>query len=304
MNTIKVLCTTTSFTAKNYPDELNLIYNPYKRKLNEEEVIKLVTEYQPDAIIAGLEPITRKVMKEATMLKIISRCGVGLDNVDMEAAEEMGIKVYNTPDAPVKPVAELTIAMIFALARNLLKLNLNTKKGLWEKTDAYLLSELTVGIIGCGRIGTRVASILYETGCRLLGHDIIEKNNKYFEKVTFHNLLTRSDIISLHIPLTPQNYHMIDRNEIRKMKPGAIIINTSRGGLIDEIALYEFLKNGHLGGAGLDVFEEEPYNGPLCGLDNVILTPHAGSSAGGSRLRMEEESVENLICGLKELSLI
>jgi D-3-phosphoglycerate dehydrogenase len=304
MNTINVLCTTTSFTATNYPDQLTLIYNPYKRKLNEEEVIKLVTKYQPDAIIAGLEPITRNVMKEATRLKIISRCGVGLDNVDMVAAEEIGIKVYNTPDAPVQPVAELTITMIFALTRNLLKLDLNTKKGLWGKTDAYLLSELTVGIIGSGRIGTRVASILNETGCLVLGYDKIDIPDKYFEKTTFNDLLIRSDIISLHIPLTPQNYHIIGRDEILKMKSGAIIINTSRGGLIDEKSLFEFLKNGHLGGAGLDVFEEEPYNGPLCKLDNVILTPHAGSSAGGSRLRMEEESVENLICGLKELSLI
>jgi D-3-phosphoglycerate dehydrogenase len=104
--------------------------------------------------------------------------------------------------------------------------------------------------------------------------------------------------------MTPQNYHIMGRNEIGKMKRGAIIINTSRGGLIDEEALYDSLKKGHLGGAGLDVFEEEPYNGPLCSLDNVILTPHSGSSAGGSRLRMEEESLRNLVNGLKELSMI
>jgi D-3-phosphoglycerate dehydrogenase len=304
MRTITVLCTTSSFSAKNYPDQIKIIYNPYNRKLSEEEVFKLVKEYQPDAVIAGLEPITRKIMKEATRLRIISRCGVGIDNVDIKTAQEMGIKVYNTPDAPVQPVAELTITMIFALARNLLKLDSNTKKGSWEKTNASLMAELTVGIIGCGRIGTRVASILYETGCNLLGYDLIDVQGKYFKKTTFNDLLTRSDIISLHIPLTPQNYHIIGRDEILKMKTGAILINTSRGGLIDEEALYEFLKNGHLGGAGLDVFEEEPYNGPLCRLNNVILTPHSGSSAGGSRLKMEEESVENLICGLKELSLI
>jgi D-3-phosphoglycerate dehydrogenase len=304
MNTINVLCTTTSFIATNYPDQLKLIFNPYKRKLNEEEVIKLITDYQPDAIIAGLEPITRKVMKKATRLKIISRCGVGIDNVDMAAAEEMGIKVYKTPDAPVQPVAELTIAMIFALTRNLLKLDSDTKKGLWGKSDAYLLSELTVGIIGCGRIGSRVASILNETGCTILGYDIVDIPEKYFEKTTFNDLMKRSDIISLHIPLTPQNYHIIGRNELLRMKPGSIIINTSRGGLIDEKPLYDFLKNGHLRGAGLDVFDEEPYNGPLCKLDNVILTPHSGSSAGGSRLKMEEESVTNLINGLKELSMI
>jgi len=290
--------------AKNYPDQLMLILNPYKRKLYEEEVIELVKRHQPDAIIAGLEPITRKVMTEATRLKIISRCGVGLDNVDLVTAEKMGIKVYNTPDAPVQPVAELAITMIFALARNLIKLNSNTKNGTWEKAPSALISELTVGIIGCGRIGTRVASILKETGCNLLGCDIQDAKSEYYQTVIFDDLVKQSDIISLHIPLTPQNYHIIGRNEIVKMKPGAIIINTSRGGLIDEAALYEFLKNGHLGGAGLDVFEEEPYNGPLCGLDNVILTPHSGSSAGGSRLRMEEESVNNLIKALKELSMI
>jgi D-3-phosphoglycerate dehydrogenase / 2-oxoglutarate reductase len=304
MNNITVLCTTDSFIARKFPDQLNVIYNPYKKRLSEEEVIKLVIKYQPDAIIAGLEPISRKVMKEATRLRLISRCGVGLDNVDLVASEEMGIKVYNTPDAPVQPVAELAIAMMFALARNLFKQDSNTKKGIWEKTNASLLSEMTIGIIGCGRIGMRVASILHETGCNILGYDINDIPLKYFKKTSFIDLLNRSDIISLHLPLTPQSYHIIGRDEILKMKSGAILINTSRGGLIDEKALYEFLENGHLSGAGLDVFEDEPYNGPLCGLDNVILTPHAGSSAGGARLRMEEESVRNLLTGLKELSLI
>lgn len=303
MRSLTVLCTTASFSVKNYPDQLNVIFNPFKRKLSEEELISLVKKYKPDALIAGLEPITRNVLKQASSLRIISRCGVGLDNVDLAAAKEMGIRVYNTPDAPVQPVAELTVAMIFALVRNILKADSNVKKGKWEKTNSLLLSELTIGIIGCGRIGTRVASLLDRTGCNLIGYDIIEVPGNFFSKTTFNTILTKSDIISLHIPLTPQNYHIIGRDEISKMKYGAILINTSRGGLIEESALFEFLKNGHLGGAGLDVFEEEPYNGPLCGLDNVILTPHTGSTAGGSRLRMEEESVENLIYGLKELSL-
>lgn len=304
MNKITVLCTTASFAVKNFPEQLNLIYNPFDRKLSEEEVIKLVKEYQPVAIIAGLEPITRKVMQASARLRIISRCGVGLDNVDLVAAEETGIKVYKTPNAPVKPVAELAVAMIYALARNLFKQSINTRNGSWSKVNSLLLSELTVGIIGCGRIGTRVAQLLHETGCRLTGYDTLDFTSKFIERITFANLLTTSDIISLHIPLIPQNYHLIGHDEIKKMKRGTIIINTSRGGLIDEDALYEFLKNGHLGGAGLDVFEREPYNGPLCSLDNVILTPHAGSSAGGARLKMEEESLYNLIKGLKELSLI
>lgn len=304
MSKITVLCTTSSFTAKNFPDRLNFIYNPFNRRLSEEEVIDLVKKYQPDAIIAGLEPITGKVMNEASSLRIISRCGVGIDNVDLAAAEKMGIKVYNTPDAPVKPVAELTIAMIFALVRNLLKQDTDIRKGIWGKTSASLLSEMTVGIIGCGRIGKRVASILKGTECNLLGYDILDFTVEYLRRVSFNELITNSDIISLHIPLTPENYHIIGRNELMQMKAGAFLINTSRGSLIDEKTLYEFLKNGHLGGAGLDVFEEEPYKGPLLELDNVILTPHTGSSAGGSRLRMEEESVENLIYGLKELSLI
>jgi len=304
MSSITILCTTSSFSANNIPDQFIVIYNPYKRRLNEDEVIDLVKKYQPDGIIAGVEPITSKVLKEAGKLKIISRCGVGLDNVDLVAAKEKGIKVFNTPDAPVSAVAELTVAMIFALIRNLLKTDSNTKKGIWEKIKSSLLSEQTVGIIGCGRIGIRVASILHETGCRILGYDVLNINSKFFERVSFHDILILSDIISLHIPLTPENYHIINRNEMKKMKPGAILINTSRGGLIDEKELFEYLKNGHLGGAGLDVFEEEPYNGALCELENVILTPHIGSSAGESRLRMEEESVKNLIKGLKELSLI
>lgn len=304
MSSITILCTTSSFSANNFPDHFRIIYNPYKRRLSEDEVIELVRKYQPDGIIAGVEPITGKVLKVAEKLKIISRCGVGLDTIDLVAAKEKGIKVMNTPDAPVKPVAELTVAMIFALARNLLKMDSNTKRGIWEKINASLLSELTVGILGCGRIGTRVASILHETGCRILGYDLLNIRSKYFEQVSLNDILTRSDIISLHIPLTPENYHIIGPDEMKKMKFGTILVNTSRGGLIDEKALYDYLKNGHLGGAGLDVFEEEPYNGPLREFENVILTPHTGSSAGESRLRMEEESVENLIKGLKELSLV
>ncbi len=304
MNGITILCTTSSFSASNFPGQLRIIYNPYKRQLSEDEVMDLIKKYQPDGIIAGLEPITGRVLMEATRLKIISRCGTGLDTIDLATAKEKGIKVYNTPDAPVKPVAELTVAMIFALTRSLLKMDVNTKRGDWEKINSSLLSEQTVGIIGCGRIGTRVASILHATGCRIFGYDILKVKNKYIEAVTFHDILALSDIISLHIPLTPENYHIIGRNEMKKMKPGTILVNTSRGGLIDENVLFEYLKNGHIGGAGLDVFEKEPYNGPLCGVDNVILTPHAGSSAGGSRLRMEEESVENLISGLKDISLI
>ncbi len=300
---ITILCTTSSFNANNFPSDYKVIMNPYQRKLSEDEVIDLLIKYNPDGIIAGIEPLTKKVFESAGNLKVISRCGVGLDSIDLEAACKFNIKVFNTPEAPVKPVAELTIAMIYSLTRQIEKLNKSIKEGNWVKHTGGLVSEKIIGIIGCGRIGTNVARLLAPSGCEIIGFDLRSKTNSFCKMVSFEYLIRNADIITLHIPLTPETTNLLNDENLRKTKKGAIIINNSRGGLIDEDTLYELLQNGHLAGAGLDTFKTEPYKGPLTRLDNAILTPHIGSSAGSSRIEMETLAVVNLIEGLSNITM-
>ncbi len=301
---MKILCTTSSFNANNFPSDYEVILNPFKRKLTEEEVIGLIREHDPDGIIAGVEPLTRRVLEASCKLKIISRCGVGLDSVDIEAAEEMKIKVFNTPDAPVKPVAELTVGMIFSLTRGFETQSKNIKEGKWIKHTGGLVSEKTIGILGCGRIGSHVAKILAATGSEILGYDPHIKEHPICQMVSFNYLIANSDIITLHLPLTKETTNLLNEDVLKLTKVGAIIINNSRGGIINEKTLFELLDSGHLAGAGLDVFESEPYSGPLCKLDNVILTPHIGSSAGNSRNEMETSAVRNLVEGFAAILLI
>jgi D-3-phosphoglycerate dehydrogenase / 2-oxoglutarate reductase len=297
---MKVLCTTSSFNADNFPDDYEIVYNPHKRRLSESEVIELLKQYNPDGLIAGIEPLTRKAINSAVNLKVISRCGVGMDSVDIEAASERNIKVFNTPTVTVKPVAELTVAMIYTLVREITTMDKNTKKGAWAKLQGGLVSEKTIGLIGCGRIGTHVARLLQTTGANFLGYDPQIQNHQYCKMVSFEELITKSDVISLHIPLNDHNKNIISEQVLSSMKKGSILINNSRGGLVDEDALYLHLTNGHLSAAGLDVFETEPYSGPLCKLENALLTPHIGSTAGNSRYEMEAESVRNLVKGLEQ----
>ena len=295
---IKILCTTSSFNAEMPAKDFVVIRNPYKRRLLEREILELVRDQNPDGMLAGVEPITRKVMESSDNLKVISRVGVGLDSVDMNAAKELNIMVFNTPDIPVKPVAELTACMIYTLTRKLNILMNTIREGKWEKINGGLLSEKTIGIIGCGRIGTHVARLLYPAGAEILGYDPEINEHPVCKMVSFDCLIKNADVITLHIPYTEANKNMINEDILAKTRPGTIIINNSRGGLVDENALYKLLKSGHLGGAGLDVFLNEPYEGPLTTLENVILTPHIGSSAGRSRMEMEMAAVNNLLKGL------
>lgn len=295
---MNVICTTSTFSANNFPPDYKVIFNPYCRKLSEQEVIGLIKEHKPDGIIAGVEHLTRKVLESATNLKVISRCGAGLDSIDLVASRELNIKVFNTPEAPVKPVAELTVGMIYCLTRRIASLNRDIKKGQWNKQTGGLVSEKTIGIIGCGRIGTHVARLLEPTGSEMVGFDPLITNHPICKMVSFDQLIELSDIITLHVPLTPETTNLLNSKVLRRTKPDAIIINNSRGEVLDEDTLFELLKSGHIAGAGLDVFKSEPYIGPLAELENTILTPHIGSSAGNSRLKMESSSVDNLIIGL------
>lgn len=301
---MNVLTTTSSFGIDSFPSLLNVIHNPYKRRLTEEEAISLIEQYQPVGIIAGVEPLTRKVLEKAKNLKIISRCGIGLDSVDLEAAREFGIKVTNTPDAPTASVAELTLGLILCLARRINNLDALIRNGGWKGPQGNLLKDKMVGIVGCGRIGTYVAKLVSAFGCRVIGYDPFINNHDICEMTTFDEVIKSADIITLHIPYSEGNRHMIGEEQLNKMKKSALLINAARGGLIDEVALYKALKAGQIAGAALDCFENEPYKGSLTELDNVVLTAHMGASAFEARTIMEQQAIDNLVNEFKAQGLL
>jgi D-3-phosphoglycerate dehydrogenase len=278
---------------------LHAIFNPFKRKLTEAEVISLLDAHDPVGLIAGVEPLTRRALQSARNLKIISRCGAGLDSVDLEAARDLGIAVAHTPDAPTIPVAELTVAAMLCVLRHIHVTDAAIRQARWERPMGSLLHKKTVGIVGCGRIGAHVAKLLQGFECRVLGHDLAHANGQaLYEEVGLDELLSQADIVTLHLPHTPDSHHLLDRKKLRLLKKDAILINAARGGLVDERALCEALQAGQLAGAALDTFEEEPYRGPLRELNNVLLTAHIGSYAREARVMMEQQAWENLLAGL------
>ena len=301
---------TTSIFAKDDPAPLNLLQsagyqvmaNPYRRKLTEDEVLDLLLEIKPVGMIAGLEPVTARVLQRAKGLRIISRCGIGLDNVDVNAAGSLGIAVTNTPDAPTEAVAELTIGLIFNLLRRISFLDREIRRGNWTKETGSLLRGKQVGIIGLGRIGKRVAEMLLALGAKVAGTDIYPDYEWLQEKqvslVSLEELLKESEVLCLHVSYTGSSEYLIGKREMEAMREGAYLVNTSRGEVIDHDALYSMLTSGHLAGAALDVFDHEPYTGQLTRLDSVILTPHIGSYAKETRLEMEVQAVENLLNAL------
>lgn len=300
----KVLITTVPFAEKNelplrLLKESGIHYeiNPLARKLTEDELANLVCDF--DILIAGTEQISDKVMSCAKSLKLISRVGIGLDGVDLLSAKNRGINVSYTPDAPAPAVAELTLGLIFSLLRHINIANLELHKGHWRRHSGRRVSEIQFGIIGAGRIGRRVIDFLEAFGARILVHDsnpsLARDLDLNVEWTTLDNIFNKSDLISLHVPLTGKTRNMITFEELERMKPNAMIINTSRGGIINENALYQALKFGHLGGAALDVFEQEPYTGPLSEIDRCILTSHMGSMSDDCRARMEIEATEEAV---------
>lgn len=306
---MKILITTSSFGKYNSKPldklrsaGLEIIMNPFGHTLSEEEALKLYTS-DIDGVIAGVENITEAVILKAKSLKVISRCGIGLDNIDAKAAALHNIKVLNTPEPVIDPVAELTIGFILCCLRNIISTDNNMHRGVWDKPDGLLLKGKIVGIVGLGNIGKRVVELASAFKPRFLAYD--NKKDTAFAKkykVVFKDLetlLSESDIVSLHLPLTEETKCLLHEDNLRLMKPSAFLINTSRAQIIDENALIGALTQKKIAGAALDVFEKEPYAGPLTGLKNIILTPHIGSYAKEARSKMEIEAVENLIKGLR-----
>ncbi len=287
--------------------ESNGIKVEVKRNHNvndEEKVAELIGD--ADAAIVGSDKIGQIVFDKCSNLKVISKHGVGLDSIDLEKAKSMGIIVTNTPGANHESVADLTWLLIMAASRELLDISEYVKRMDWcyPKLGNEVIGK-TIGIIGYGRIGRAVAKRAVGFENRVLVYDpLIETIDPIYDldiqKVSLNTLLTESDIITLHSPLTAETQKMLGEDAFKIVKPGAIIINTSRGELLDETALYNALLSGKVKAAALDVFiKEPPVGNPLLTLNNVIATPHVGTHTEESNIRMGIMAAENVVAALK-----
>ncbi len=303
---MKILVTPTSMQPGKKSDALDrlsaycpdLVFNPTGKPLEGQMLIDLLKDC--DGYLAGLDTVNEEVLKSCPNLRAISRYGAGYDRVDTETAAKLGIPVSNTPGANAQAVAELAFAMLLCLSRGIVYLHNETVQGEWVRNSGRELFGKTIGIIGLGAIGKKLAACCEGFQMRILAYDpYIQKDycaEHQIEVVELNDLLSQSDFVTLHLPLNDSTWHLIDAEAIGKMKDNAILVNASRGGIIDEEAAYQALINQKLGGLGLDAFEKEPPEAsPLFTLDNVIATPHAGAHTEEAVKNMADMAVDNLI---------
>ena len=279
----------------------------YEEYPSEERLIELAKDVE--AIIVRSKPkVTRRVIEAAPKLRVIGRAGVGLDNIDLDAAKERGIKVVNSPAASSRSVAELVFGLLFAVARKIAFADRKMREGVWAKKQCMgiELEGKTMGVIGFGRIGYNVAKIANAFGMRVLLYDPYPNEERAREVggtfASLEDLLKESDVVTLHVPLVDATYHLINEERLKLMKPTAILINAARGAVVDNNALVKALQEGWIAGAGLDVYEEEPLpkDHPLTRLDNVVLTPHIGASTEEAQMRAGVQVAEQIVEILKE----
>lgn len=266
-----------------------------------EELIKVIPDF-PCMVVRSRTKVTKEVLDAGTSLKSVVRAGVGLDNIDIGYAKEKGVKVLNTPSASTQSVAELTVAYLMALARNIPLMTASMKAGKWEK-KSFLGSEVSgkkLGLIGSGRIGQAVANRAIALGMTAVAYDPYVTQLPNITLMELDDLLSEADYISLHIPHTDETHNILDASAFAKMKDGVRIINCARGGTIDEEALYQAIQSGKVAGAALDVFAEEPLIDPkLFSLDQVIGSPHIGAGTTEAKERVGQVAAEKVIETLK-----
>jgi D-3-phosphoglycerate dehydrogenase len=281
---------------------LQLEMSPRDHDRTADEMIGLVGDAV--AVIADADPFDEAVLAAAPYLRIIARCGVGLDSIDLDAAARAGVAVTITPDVNNEAVADHALALILAAVRRLREQDALVRGGGWRSFDivSWQLHGATVGIVGYGAIGRAVARRLAGFGVELLVHDpFVEAADVTLTDLD--ELLAASDVVTLHMPLTPQTRGIIDARALALMKRDAVIVNTARGPVIDQDALIEALRSGQLGAAGLDVFEVEPPVGsPLLELPNVILSPHVGGISDASNLAMSRMATASVLEALQNRS--
>ncbi|MDX1958603.1 MAG: NAD(P)-dependent oxidoreductase [Leptospiraceae bacterium] len=274
--------------------------NNLKRKLKPEETLKFAIDC--DILIAGTENL-EPIITNSSKLKFISRVGIGLDSVPLELCKEKGIRVSYTPDAVTKAVSELTIGLMIDATRGISFCDREIRRSEWSRPVGKRLEESRIGILGFGRVGKSVTRLLRSfqpkeilvCDIRDITEEIKEFSDLSIRIVSFDDIVSLSDIISIHVPLTKITKGIFDFEVMKKMKSDNTIINTSRGEVIHEEALYEILKKNSTRTAAVDVFQNEPYSGKLIELENCILTEHIGSCSLDARLRMESEAAEEAV---------
>lgn len=276
----------------------DLVRNPFGTILNETQLIELIADC--DGMIAGVDPISADVLRAAPRLKAIARYGVGTDNVDLDYCREHQIAVSRTVGANTEAVADYTFALILAVARKVVPIDQQCRNGNWQKVISGDVYGKTLGLIGLGAIGRAVARRAEGFSMKIIAYDVQWDtqwaDEHHIERVSLETLYQQSDFISLHVPLLPDTRMMIGEKELAMCRPGAVLINTARGGLIDETALLAALQSGHLSGAGLDAFEEEPPKNPLWfSLPQVVLGSHTAASTELAAREMGRMALDNLI---------
>lgn len=285
---------------------IEVLLPPVLQQLSEAELMELLPSV--DGMIAGDDPLTANVLAGADRLRVISKWGVGVDNIDVRAADEMGIRVTNTPGMFGDEVADVVIGYLILLARQLHRIDDRVRSGEWTKIEGVSLAGRTLGIVGLGAIGQAVARRAIAMRMQVIGSEIIDTNAAAASQMGVRileraDLFREADVVSLNCPLTEDNYHMIDAAALLTMRRGAWIINTARGPLIDEAALAEALTTGQIGATALDVFETEPLpsQSPLRRFGNVILGAHNSSNTAEAVRRTSLRAIENLLQGLAEV---
>ena len=272
---------------------IEVVKNPHGRKLTEAEIIEHLKD--ADGLLAGLEPLNERVLNNAQQLKAISRIGIGMENIDLEATQKRNIKVSNTPDSVTEAVAEMTLAALLTIARQIIPANENLHKGIWEKTLGFSLGGITVAVIGYGRIGMRVAELLKAFKVNVIVYDV---NKPEISATTLEDAIKHADVISLH---ASGNKEILTSEMFNSIKKEVVILNSARGGLVNEDGLYDCLNAGIVSYYWGDVFPDEPYNGKLIECKNAILTPHISTYSAQCRKAMEMEAVGNI---MRDLSIV
>lgn len=283
---------------------IKLLTPEVNERLEEPELLSLAGQF--DGAICGDDRYTRKVLEKCTpRLKVVSKWGTGIDSIDRAACDEFGIRLMNTPNAFTLPVADSVLGYILAFARQQLWMDKAVKGGVWKKIPGRSLSECTLGVIGVGNVGKAVLRRASAFGMTLLGNDIlpIARDFLFENKVTsvpLDQLLAEADFVSVNCDLNPTSFHLINRETLGRMKPTAVLINTARGPIVDEEALVDALEEKVIGGAAMDVFEQEPLpeNSPLKKMDNVLLAPHNSNSSPSAWEAVHWNTIRNLLLGL------
>lgn len=283
---------------------IEVILAEVNERLGETELLEYVGSV--DGVICGDDRFTSQVLERAAPhLKVISKWGTGVDSIDLGVARRLGVKVFNTPGAFTDPVADSVLGYVLAFARNLPWTDRELKGGRWTKRTARALNECALGVAGVGRIGKAVLRRARPFGMKLLGNDIVEIDAGFVEQVgvemtSLDELLAQADFVSLNCDLNPTSHQLMNAERLAMMKAGAVLVNTARGPVVDEPALIEALQSGRLGGAALDVFEQEPLpaDSPLRRMDNVLLAPHNANSSPSAWERVHSNTIRNLFLGL------